>query len=95
MVVATKSITVSACTDIDETFLNNGRFNLYPNPSSGYVLIKTNKVEMSEGKIYSILGGEVMRFTIGKEETPLDISSLRKGIYFIQVGNATKKIMLE
>jgi hypothetical protein len=94
-VIATKSISVSTCTGIDEVTLENGSFDLYPNPAKGSVTVMVKGLSASDGKIYNSLGAEVLRFKIGKEETPLDISNLPKGIYFVQLGRGMKKIVVE
>jgi len=51
-------------------------FRIYPNPTTGIVFLS----EIIEYKIYNLLGDAVL---IGNDNT-IDISSLKKGIYFIE-----------
>ncbi len=60
-------------------------FIIYPNPTTGIVFLS----EIIEYKIYNLLGDDVL---IGNDNT-IDISSLKKGIYFIESDGVIQKIL--
>ena len=73
-------------------------FSVYPNPTSGNL---TLTMEMSEGfegpvtlKVYSLIGQEMMKENIapfsGVKQMRLDLSSLPKGLYMVEISNGDK-----
>jgi len=94
-VMSVKTITVNACSGINESEISAGKFDIYPNPAKGYFTIKTNGINTQKGKIYNSLGAEAMRFEVTKEETEIDISNLPAGVYFIKLGEGVKRIVVE
>jgi len=83
---------VSACTGIQQLANVNSEINIYPNPTTGEFFIK-GITDANSVHIYNILGEEVAStpFSFGEGlgmrlEQP-------SGIYFIRIGNLTKKII--
>jgi PKD repeat protein len=71
---------------------------IYPNPSSGSVHIEAEGIERIE--IYDMLGNSVHleELPVSRDKVSVDLSHLKKGIYFIKLGAAaqtTGKIILE
>lgn len=75
-------------------------FTIYPNPASGSVSILLNTtVTSSEIVIVDVLGKIVQTKTINSNQSDLDISNLKSGIYFITINNegmkTTKKLVIK
>lgn len=75
-------------------------FTIYPNPASGSVSILLNAtVTSSEIVIVDVLGKIVQTKTINSNQSDLDISNLKSGIYFITINNegmkTTKKLVVK
>ena len=58
----------------------NISFQLFPNPTNGFITLKGNG-QITQVKIYSMIGQRVKEFTINSNETQLDLSSLKTGSY--------------
>ena len=78
---------------IDNELLGN--VMLYPNPTTGIIHIGLPDVQGSEVVVYDVFGKNVLQET---NKDAIDISHLRKGLYFVQVkykGNIwVKKVVL-
>ena len=71
--------------DFEETM------NIYPNPTSNILNLQTERKFLNEPyQIFSTLGQVVAKGTINSENTQIDVSSLGKGFYIIEIGNKTK-----
>jgi hypothetical protein len=58
---------------------------LYPNPFSSKIWFKgVDKKSIEQVRIFNLLGDEILQLQI-KETSPLDLSELPKGIYFIKL----------
>lgn len=72
--------------------------SVYPNPTSDFVTIKSNNLEISEIFVFDILGKEVM-LNSKLTNSRLDVSNLNSGVYFMKINasgtNITKKIIKE
>jgi hypothetical protein len=64
-------------------------FEVYPNPSSTKLHIKTEKKEQRE--LHNSLGQ--LLFTT--KENEMNISQLAKGVYYLKIGTLTKKVIIE
>jgi hypothetical protein len=67
------------------------KFNYYPNPTSNQLNLSANN-NISKVEIYNILGQKVQSNTVNAVQKQLNISSLQKGIYLMEVSidNAKK-----
>jgi spore coat protein CotH len=78
-------------TGIAETMADGG-FRVFPNPAKGVINVKQSGNETScEYRIANLMGQAVKT---GLADSPIDISSLSAGIYFITIGNHTRKILV-
>jgi hypothetical protein len=72
------------------------KLRLYPNPTSDYINIEANNMEISEVALYNLLGKKVLSQTEISNNS-INISNLSKGVYFIKIsakGNSIiKKII--
>lgn len=67
--------------------VNKFSFNMYPNPTSGFVKIETSE-SIKEISIYNLIGKKVASF-YSKE---INITSLSKGIYMLKIATESGKI---
>jgi len=82
------------CTDfyvgIDDPVVEG--FFFYPNPAKNFVNIKTpHPITSGTLVIYNMLGAKVLENNITKQLTRMDISSLKQGVYFIQLNVNNKR----
>ncbi len=83
----TKTVTISACTAIDELEGNHQpMFNAFPNPASTAltILFSDNK-ESYNLKLIDVFGKECLSKNKQSIETAIDISNVNEGIYFLQI----------
>ncbi len=59
-------------------------FKFYPNPAENFVTVEANQV-IDQVTIYNLLGQKVLSKTINQAEKQLNITSLEKGSYIMQV----------
>jgi len=67
---------------------------IYPNPSSGSVTIITDQVAQ-ELTIENLNGKVVFQSNLRNGQNHLNLSGLTKGIYFLRVGEESRKLVLE
>jgi hypothetical protein len=66
---------------------------IYPNPvSNNGQLTISNGEGMAE--IYTVQGVRVDSYSLTDKETSINISHLASGVYFVKVGNTTKKLVV-
>lgn len=66
---------------------NSQGVNIYPNPVASLIYIELEKQNYNTIKIVNNLGQELLSKTITNLRTQLNINSLSKGIYFIELSN--------
>lgn len=69
-------------------------YEIYPNPTTGLLNVKTAKVNYTNLEILNLNGQLVHEAILGNEKTILDLSDLQKGIYFSRVGTETKRFII-
>lgn len=74
-------VQVSLVTDIE---LEKYRLELYPNPVYDFFNIKFNQT-ISSVTVINLMGQLVLTKKIDNQQTKLDLTSLDKGIYFVQI----------
>lgn len=77
------SIIVNICTNTNTYNLYSATY-LYPNPSSGFIIIENAK-NNSNVEVYDIFGRKVFYETINTNKSQIDISFLTNGIYFVKI----------
>ncbi len=75
LVYSTEQLSVQENTSAD--------FKIYPNPVSDQLFISSENLQIENINIYSMSGKEIMNFETN--EKAFDVSTLSKGIYFIEV----------
>lgn len=85
----TFSSTVLATQEIGS---NKDQIKLYPNPSSDFIRITSNKNEALKVKIYSAEGRLLLNGTYQPNED-IDITNFKEGFYLVQVNNTTLKLI--
>lgn len=68
---------------------------VFPNPASGIVTIQlSNNINIGSSlEIYNQVGQKVVATSVNQPQFQLNISSLSKGVYYIQVNDGKSKIM--
>lgn len=74
-------------------------FRIYPNPANNHIYIKSDRDNIDSVAVYNLLGKQVIKHE-NLVDSYLNISSLSKGIYFVEInGNnanrITKKIVVD
>lgn len=76
------------------TLENNAeKFQIYPNPASDQLFIKSNKNNIISAVVYSIAGKRILEN--GPINGSLDITSLAKGMYFLEITTTEGKRSVE
>ncbi|PCJ83753.1 MAG: hypothetical protein COA57_10480 [Flavobacteriales bacterium] len=92
------------CSGITGTYnlqLTNDDMEIWPNPSKGIFQLKIENKEFGmkyfEVKIYNILGEELLSYILQttSHELKFDLSNLHKGVYFLQLGQAVRKLVIQ
>ncbi len=87
---------VSTCTDIFITKQNkNNLINVYPNPFTNEVTVSINHQTKTKLQVFNSLGSLVYSTELKESVLEINLKDQPNGIYFIQVGSATKKIIKE
>ena len=73
----------------------NTQIQIYPNPFNTKITIFRNSVEKTEIKLFNLLGELLFETSVEGKQSETDLSVLPKGLYFLRIGNATKKIIKE
>ena len=68
---------------------------LFPNPASGFINIETPANDGFSWVITSITGQKLLNGSSYLENTKVDVSSLPKGLYFIEISKNGRKISVE
>lgn len=75
------------------TVNKDNNIELYPNPATNELTIKTMQGDFSSLSITSSIGNVVMQHTVNSTSTKLDIQSLPPGIYYVSLkGNSGVKV---
>ena len=78
--------------------IEDGNLKIYPNPANGILFVETRRATSLPRETYRILnpfGQTVMEGQITSEKQQIDVRNLPKGVYFITVGGATRKFVVE
>jgi hypothetical protein len=86
--------------DLSIETLEKNSIKLFPNPSNNRVYLTMSQgVQNTAVKIYNISGQEVLNIPITtlleNETLEIDITSLARGFYMVQINNTTQKLVVE
>ena len=80
---------------LDESAEN--QFNIYPNPTNGVLVVETchgASLPTQTYRITNLMGQTLMTGQITAETQQIDVSGLPQGMYFITVGEGTRKFVV-
>lgn len=86
---------------VRKTEMNNNDVKVYPNPSTGNLLVEINNFHSSANiELYNLIGQKSFEKTLTENISTLDFKFMEKGIYFIVIREkdgkvSTKKIVLK
>ena len=74
----------------------NDRFTLYPNPASQQVVVTGDFASVTTIRLFDVSGKLTLnkKIVTNSDNVSLDISTLQSGIYIIQIGNETQKLIV-
>ncbi len=78
--------------DIKPTTFSQVNTRLYPNPANNTLNVETNFNGNSQLKVIDVTGQVVKTQTIQSQLSTLDISSLKSGLYFIEITSADGRL---
>src|SRR5690554_2276049 len=97
---ATITVTVDGCVGLDKNELN--QLTVAPNPASDYIEVRVNENNAIKNIQLMSLAGKVVSAkttTIDSNTTQIDVSSIAKGTYFIQLstdnGQLVRKVIVQ
>ena len=73
------------------------QFALYPNPTDNVLFVETRLIASrpNEYRITNIMGQTLISGTITAETQQIDVSNLPQGMYFITIGDTTRKFVVD
>jgi PKD repeat protein len=78
----TNYITVNDCAPVNDNFAS--KFSIYPNPTDGIVYIDIPESKATV-RISDILGKVVKVANLSSNQSSIDLSTLKSGMYFIEI----------
>lgn len=79
---------------IEDLSSDNVQIHIYPNPTNGKFTVMTSGKDTILS-IYNVLGEVISKIVLEEERMEIDLSKEASGIYFIRIGNQTKRIIKE
>ena len=72
------------------------QFNVYPNPTNDILVVETQCLasQLAEYRITNLMGQTLMTGQITAETQRIDVSKLSAGMYFISVGDVTRRFVV-
>ncbi len=77
---------------LSKNFKDSENIELYPNPTSGELILKTEQKENLIFEIYNVIGQQILKQKITEAETKIDLKEQANGIYFVKVLEEGKTI---
>ncbi len=78
-----------------QNLVEQGRFGIYPNPSSEFIQLHNIPDELYTVTIFSIAGNQIKTLQNITIQMPIDIKNFRKGLYIIRANNFVTKFTKE
>ena len=78
-----------------ESINSDKSFSIFPNPATGQLTVHMDNEKRKQLSIVNLLGEELITKQISNDEDKIvDISDLRPGVYLINVGSTTRKLIV-
>lgn len=86
-----------AMLELNEVGNKQHTFNIFPNPTTNNLTISEIPLFLigSKGIITDINGKQILDFQITQQQQQIDCSTLKKGVYFLRIGEENQKIIIE
>lgn len=72
---------------------------IYPNPANNYLNVISSDIKINSISVNNLQGQEVMKFNVNSNRVKLDLATLSKGVYFIDIKsektNIKRKFIIE
>ena len=81
------------CVTSVKELISTETIQLYPNPTSDFLNIKTNKVEKTRVSVFNLLGQRLLVKYLTRAITKIDVSSLDSGVYILVVEGTKKQTL--
>jgi len=93
---------VAPVNSVNEMFIDNNAFMLYPNPTESMVNLIINRTAFSDINyvVYDISGKKIMEGKLDKNQTDasINVGALKTGLYLVQLTNnqwqSTQRLMI-
>ncbi|MBT6440209.1 MAG: T9SS type A sorting domain-containing protein [Flavobacteriales bacterium] len=79
---------------INDSEKENNEITVMPNPTTGRLLVSSQGEEIGNLLLYDITGKQIDEWEVNTNEQELNLSSLPKGVYFLQKALARKPIVV-
>jgi hypothetical protein len=86
---------LSTAVGVNEMFVDNNNVQIYPNPGTGVFSIHVTQKSGKDSKlnVYNYLGEVIYEANSASNEIKLDLSTQKKGIYFVQLSSGEENII--
>jgi len=81
------------CPTNDISELNKNEFELFPNPTTGFIHVKGYFNSNVNYKLFSTNGSLIRHGNVTYQTNQIDLNSLEKGVYFMQINDEIQKII--
>ena len=71
---------------------------VYPNPTSSFMNVKLSSVQFKDVEqlyLYNTEGGVVVSVEIKSQELQIDVEGLAAGVYMLEIGTESHRIIIE
>lgn len=80
------------CATVGVSAFNSSKeeFEVYPNPASSKIVVRCRMSDVSK-QLYNSIG----QLVLSTKENEIDVRNLSKGVYYLKVGNLSRKVVVE
>ena len=74
----------------EELIMKNEELVVYPNPTSTKIVVRCQMSDVRK-ELYNSIG----QLVLSTKENEIDVNNLSRGIYYLKVGNLSRKVVVE
>ena len=74
----------------EELIMKNEELVVYPNPASSKIVVRCRMSDVRK-ELYNSIG----QLVLSTKENEIDVHNLSRGIYYLKVGNLSRKVVVE